>query len=138
MSPTTREVAAKKAERQRREGDALLDAPSVEVNAKKNDLPEWAGEELVYCENGPRAGAWYFLNLGQGSWTELRRLARVNGESEHAGRTLGYVPTNEREEHRRWSQLHGRVMLWSPKLAAEAAAKAAELRARGGTGEAGS
>ena len=124
MSPTTREVAAKKAERMRRQAEQSLDVGTASVEQPKNDLPEWAGEDLLYCSDGPRAGAWYFLTHGPSSWTELRRLARVNGETEHTGRTLGYVPLeDEFETHPKWPPLRGRVLLWAPDLAAAAESK---------------
>lgn len=131
MSPTTREVAAKRAERLSREQHAIDLAAAAEPTPEKpkDDLPSWAGQDLVYCTDGPRAGAWAFLTHGPGSWTELRRLASVNEETEHTGRTLGYVPlTDEFETHPRWPQMKGRVLLWAPDLAAAAAAKRSTIR----------
>lgn len=81
----------------------------------------WEGKALVMCEDGPRAGAWYFLDdaprarsrPASGSWLDLRRLARWHGESTSTGQTLGYVTAGRVAQHR----LNGReaeVLVWAP------------------------
>lgn len=76
----------------------------------------WDGAKLVSCLDGPRAGAWYFLE-GPSGWIELRRLAHLNGESPHTGRTLGYVTTPEKAAHPRNAGVSGFVLVWAPHRA---------------------
>lgn len=75
------------------------------------------GRELVFCTDGPRAGAWYFLDW----WTEQRRLAEWGHEAPGEGSTLGYVTTKQMQAHPKNIARQGRVLRWDPKAAARKA-----------------
>lgn len=74
------------------------------------------GRELVTCADGPRAGAWYFLDW----WKEQRRLAEWGHETPLIGSTLGYIPGRRKTPHPKNIGIEGHVLLWDPATAAAA------------------
>lgn len=74
------------------------------------------GRELVVCVDGPRAGAWYFLDW----WKEQRRLAECGHETPLTGSTLGYIPGRRTQPHRLNRGVEGHVLVWDPATAAAA------------------
>jgi hypothetical protein len=76
------------------------------------------GRDLVFCTDGPRAGAWYFLDW----WKEQRRLAEWGHETPLVGSTLGYIATRQTQPHPRHGGVQGRILRWDPKQAARSKA----------------
>lgn len=71
------------------------------------------GRELVACVDGPRAGAWYFLDW----WKTQREIAlRFGGETPYKGSVLGYVAQGV-VPHPRNAGVEGHALTWQPELA---------------------
>lgn len=71
------------------------------------------GRELVACVDGPRAGAWYFLD----NWLDRRRIALEHDHNTAwTGSTLGYV-VQGMTPHPRNDQVQGHRLVWAPELA---------------------
>lgn len=89
--------------------------------SKKHDQVERTRN--VVCSGGPRDGCWYT----EAFWTQAVRSALQDGETPHAGRTLGYLITKgEPEVNRSLPHVSGRVARWNPGRAVELLAKATE------------
>lgn len=75
------------------------------------------GRELVVCVEGPRSGAWYFLD----DWRERRRIAADHDrETPTSSSVLGYIPGRRMQPHPRTRGVEGHVLLWDPPTAAAA------------------
>jgi hypothetical protein len=70
------------------------------------------GVPMMVCIDGPNHGAVYFVDHGTNSWAERTRMAKLDGEDPHTGRTLGYVMTEEKVPHPRWPAEKVRIYRW--------------------------
>lgn len=73
--------------------------------------PRWPSDwPLVVCEDGPRAGAWYFELREHGG----EHSYEAQQDRDKDGSLVGYVPTDRVVESRKYVGVVGKVMVWQP------------------------